>query len=634
LSYPSTLLGLQPPGTLPPDQHPGTQWLWRDRWLLGALLICALPIGYQLAVTLLRPIWVGPATDWLSAVLSLPELLVVVFVSLRLSQARWPGALSWWMWSAGILCHTIGQTIWTVQNQILFHQGLPSPNLPDLFFLLQYPFFFLAVLLIPHARPGRSRLIMTLDSLLFIGAATAFSWYFLLKPIYVASGMSPLTRWVVLAYPVGDLFVLFGLVVTLLRPIRYRADRQVLSILIAAVICLIIADSWAAWLEVEPLHYYPSGNPPDVLWTACYLLIPLAAVAQLRLAKRGPPQSDDQAASESSWSLRWRDFEASISFLYPFLAALLASAAIIIREVMTEMYDGWLHLIPAIAVSFGLLALMIVRQEVMFLETARLYHEREVARANEQAMRELNRRKDEFLGIVSHELKTPLASLRGYVELMARRFNAWRPREGEDEDLVRLLAMSRTALEYSEDSVRRITGLVDDLLDDARIREGNLTIHLEPCDLKSIVWKAVEGQRLLAPGRTIRLELPEAQPVLVNADAARIEQVITNYLTNALKYSKQDQPVAVRLEVEGDLARVSVRDDGIGVPVSERAHLWERFHRIEGIEVQSGSSIGLGIGLHISKSIIEQHHGQVGVQSAPGQGSVFWFTLPLIYSTP
>jgi signal transduction histidine kinase len=632
LSYTSTSLGLRPPDTLPPTEQPDTQPLWRDQWLLGALAICALVIGYQLAVTLLRPAWSGAVTDWLDVVLSVPELLIVVFVCLQLSQARWPGTLSWWMWSAGIFSHTIGQIIWTVDDQILFRHGLTSPNLPDLFFLLQYPFFFLAVILIPHARPGGSRLLLILDELLVIGAATAFSWYFILKPIYVASGMSPQTRSVILAYPVGDLFVLFGLMLTLLRPFRYYADRKVLGILTTAIICLIIADSWAAWLEVTPVHNYISGNPPDVFWTATYLLIPLAAVAQLRLAKQGPPRIGDPAGTEVSRGLHWRDFQASIRFLSPFLAAMVASAAITIRAVMTEMNAGWTHVIPAIAVSFGLLAIVIARQEIMFLETARLYQEREVARANEQAMRELNRRKDEFLGIVSHELRTPLASLRGYIELMARRFNTWRPDESDDKDLVRLVAMSRTALEYSEDSVRRITRLVDDLLDDARIREGRLAFRLEPCDLNSIVWKAVEEERMLAPDRVIHLELPGARPVLVNADAARIEQVIVNYLTNALKYSKQDRAIEVRLVVEGALARVSVRDEGIGLPISGQAYIWERFHRMEGNEVQSGSSIGLGIGLHISKNIIEEHQGQVGVQSTPGRGAVFWFTLPLVRS--
>jgi signal transduction histidine kinase len=179
-----------------------------------------------------------------------------------------------------------------------------------------------------------------------------------------------------------------------------------------------------------------------------------------------------------------------------------------------------------------------------------------------------------------------------------------------------------------------MTRLVDDLLDDARIREGRLTLQMGPCDLEAVVGQAVAEQQVLAPERTIQLEVATAQPVVVVADAQRIAQVVTNYLSNALKYSREEQPVTVRLEVAGALARVSVRDVGAGVPEAEQAYVWERFHRIAGIEVQSGSGVGLGIGLHISKTIIEAHQGHVGVRSAPGQGSTFWFTLPLAADTP
>ncbi len=148
-------------------------------------------------------------------------------------------------------------------------------------------------------------------------------------------------------------------------------------------------------------------------------------------------------------------------------------------------------------------------------------------------------------------------------------------------------------------------------------------------------------------------------PVL--ADAERIAQVVTNYLTNALKYSKEDRPVVVRLEVvrdaeksgeggegdgrdggegelgalggEGELARVSVHDEGIGIPVAEQQQVWERFAVVAGTTMQSGSGVSLGLGLHICKSIIEAHHGQVGLDSVPGQGTTFWFTLPLAPSS-
>jgi signal transduction histidine kinase len=113
--------------------------------------------------------------------------------------------------------------------------------------------------------------------------------------------------------------------------------------------------------------------------------------------------------------------------------------------------------------------------------------------------------------------------------------------------------------------------------------------------------------------------------------AGRIEQVVTNYLTNALKYSPADRPVEVGVEVEPgkQQVRVWVRDQGPGLPLAEQGRIWERFHRVQGVEVQSGTGVGLGLGLYICRMIVERHHGQVGVQSASGQGATFWFTLPL-----
>jgi len=141
-----------------------------------------------------------------------------------------------------------------------------------------------------------------------------------------------------------------------------------------------------------------------------------------------------------------------------------------------------------------------------------------------------------------------------------------------------------------------------------------------------------------APNRTITLHTPaDAEPIPdtpVEADADRIGQVVTNYVTNALKYAPPDRPVDVWVAARGSRARVVVCDRGPGIPAAERAHVWELFHRAPGVAVQDGKQSGvgqgsLGLGLHICKAIVEAHGGRVGVKSALGQGSSFWFTLPL-----
>jgi len=184
-------------------------------------------------------------------------------------------------------------------------------------------------------------------------------------------------------------------------------------------------------------------------------------------------------------------------------------------------------------------------------------------------------------------------------------------------------------LTRADGQVVRISRLVDDLLDVSRIRSDKLEIHLASCDLVALVRDLTEEQRLAHPNRRIDLRLPARKVLSVRADGARISQVLVNYLTNALKYSAEDQPVAVGLDVRGRTARVWVRDRGPGLPPEELAHIWLPFHRAEKVTVLSGSGIGLGLGLHISRTIVERHGGEVGVHSEPGRGSTFWFTLPL-----
>jgi signal transduction histidine kinase len=139
---------------------------------------------------------------------------------------------------------------------------------------------------------------------------------------------------------------------------------------------------------------------------------------------------------------------------------------------------------------------------------------------------------------------------------------------------------------------------------------------------------------MAAPDRTIELVVPDSLIAWVQADAARLSQVLSNYLSNALKYSSADQPVTVRLEAVENQAVVSVADHGPGILLEEQSRIWELFHRVPGIELQyeSGESSGsLGLGLHICKQVVELHPGgSVGLDSVVGAGSTFWFRLPLV----
>ena len=173
--------------------------------------------------------------------------------------------------------------------------------------------------------------------------------------------------------------------------------------------------------------------------------------------------------------------------------------------------------------------------------------------------------------------------------------------------------------------------MVGNLLDASRIEANKFELSLAWCNLVEIVRETVTNQQELPAQGLFEQELPVDDLVAVIADADRIRQALTNYLTNALKFSPADQPIKIYLEVSDVEARVTVQDKGPGIPDSEQGRIWERFQQGQRQPVGSGGRLGLG--LYITRAIIHLHRGQVGVESHVGEGSTFWFTLPLADET-
>jgi signal transduction histidine kinase len=610
-------------------------------------------LGYQLVVMLVHPPWLSPVTDWLRAALAWPELAVLVFVSRWASYWRRPEARTWWILSVAMTFYAVARTLWSIDDQILFPNHAPFPSFPDPFFMLQYPFFFLAVVLIPSGSTWGSRVKLLLDGLLVMGSAAALSWYFLLAPLYLQSHVSPLGRFINLYYPTADLVVLFGLTVTLIYH-QCRMNQWVMGLLIVAIICLVTADSWVAWLIAT--SRFIAGTPPDLFWIAFYVLVPLAGLVWLRLTEGQPVQQEGPSLRRNHIPIQRQDLLEVVRFLFPFVAALFTSAMIAVRAILAPV--GSMSPFAPIWLIVGLGLLVIVRQGITLLENAQAQRERAQAQANEHAVVEANRQMEAFLGIASHELKTPLTAILMSLQLLQRRrARAVRagatPAEQERGSGPQTPSLapqapgparqegqvleSEDALEMTVQQAGRLNRLINDLLDTSRIQTGQMKLSCRSMGLKELLIRMVEEQRQAAPERTIHLAVPE-QSAPVWGDAERLGQVMTNYLTNALKYSGELYPVEVGLQLEPyqgqPQARVWVSDRGPGIPSAEQAHIWERFHRVAGIEVHSGSGIGLGLGLYISKTIVEQHGGQVGVTSMPGHGSTFWFRMPLLKTAP
>jgi signal transduction histidine kinase len=266
-------------------------------------------------------------------------------------------------------------------------------------------------------------------------------------------------------------------------------------------------------------------------------------------------------------------------------------------------------------------------------ERNRLKREREQAEAREVAARELAQQLDEFLAVASHDIRTPVTTLSGNLEmahLFATRLAGML--EAQDTPEGRAAGQLAVVLRRADESSLRLSRLVALLFDVTGAHLGTLTVALAPCDLVALVREQVMALQNSVSGRSIELDLPDAV-VVVEVDADRLGQVLTNYLTNALKYSAADQPVAVRLEVRAGRAVVSVQDYGPGLPEEEQPRVWELYYRAPGVEVQStvGASSGsFGMGLYVCKRLVELHPGgQVGVDSTIGEGSSFWFSVPL-----
>ncbi|HKV85748.1 MAG TPA: ATP-binding protein [Ktedonobacterales bacterium] len=312
-------------------------------------------------------------------------------------------------------------------------------------------------------------------------------------------------------------------------------------------------------------------------------------------------------------------------------SALLAPMTIGDRLIGTLSLDFGAHL-HDIPTEVEALANAVAQLAALVLERDRLMRDRAAAEARVLALTETTRRMDEFLGVVSHELRTPLTVVSVSLQLAARRIqrllDIYSERGARDAEIRGELLALNAVVDRALGSAARQSRLVMDLLDVSRIKAGKLDLRPTRCDLRAIAAEAIADATTNEPERAIIFEQPET-PVIVLADPDRIGQVITNFVGNALKYSAPETPVAVTVEALGHTARLSARDEGPGLPASERERVWELFYRVPEIEVRSGSGVGLGLGLHISKTLVERHGGEVGVASEPGEGATFWFTLPL-----
>lgn len=228
------------------------------------------------------------------------------------------------------------------------------------------------------------------------------------------------------------------------------------------------------------------------------------------------------------------------------------------------------------------------------------------------------RARDELLSVASHELRTPLTAVKGFAQLLQRDLH----RLGEAVPL-----RTEQHLTVILRQIERLTRLVDELLDVSRIETGRLELHHEHCDLAAIAAEVVErlAQDAAQKGCRFTLQLPSTGAV-GSWDPGLLDQVTTNLLDNAIRFSPQGGTIAVTITAQETNAQFSVTDEGIGVPENQLTTIFEPFKH--GANARRQHLDGFGLGLYIARRLVERHDGQIWVESIEGQGSTFWFNLP------
>jgi signal transduction histidine kinase len=235
------------------------------------------------------------------------------------------------------------------------------------------------------------------------------------------------------------------------------------------------------------------------------------------------------------------------------------------------------------------------------------------------ALKETERLKDDFIGIAAHELRNPLAILKGYAQTLIVQTARGNGPELADWQVEALQSIDQSSL--------RLVELIDDLLDVTRLQAGRLELHPEPTNLIALAKRTISRLQVTTAKHTLSLHT-SLEYLVLNIDAQRIEQVLSNIISNAIKYSPEGGPIEISISVDSkkNMALLSISDHGIGIPVNQQAHVFARFMRADNARLYGIG--GTGLGLYISRELVDRHGGRIWFESAEAQGTTFYIALP------
>jgi signal transduction histidine kinase len=507
--------------------------------------------------------------------------------------------LPWYLFALGLFAFALGDTIFNLYDKV-WHRNPPVPSAADVFYLSGYPFLAAGLaVLIGRFEAGR-RLAGMIDAAIFSISFALVQWVFLMDDIVHDQG-SASAKAVALSYPAMDVVLLAALAIFFLTPAWRTVAYRYLA---ASIVLLLIADEVYATAP----DAYADTTWLDTGWLVSYVLWGVAALHPSMVAL-----SDTRPVRQPR--------------LHPvrlaFLAAGLLTAPVVL--VIQRGADMRIDAVP-IAIAATILALLVLERLARLVRGLdRLRREEREARAEaefarrllaeqNERLREADRLKDEFVALISHDLRTPLTSIMGYLELAM------------DDD--GLGEEPRSYLEVVQRNSERLLRLVNDLLFVARLEAGELDLHSSEVDLGACVRQAVEEARPRAAAKSIELGCEVQSVPELRADRGRMFQLLDNLISNAIKFTPEGGRVEVRLVQRDSRLRLEVADTGIGIAEGELGRLFERFFRAT--TATERHIPGTGLGLYIAGAIVGAHGGEIDVESTPGEGTTFCVELPLV----
>jgi signal transduction histidine kinase len=504
--------------------------------------------------------------------------------------------LPWYLFGAGLMAFSVGDVFFNLYS-FVWHRDPPVPSVADVFYLGGYPLLAGGLFLLVRCLQSEERRHGRLDAALLIVAFALCQWIFLMQT-HLHDG-TVAERIVALSYPFMDIVLLAALVFFALTPTWRTVSYRYLA---ASMVLLIFADE----LYGLAPSAYASASWLDSAWLLSYVLWGVAALHPSMRELSKPLRSSGPRVS----TLR-------LAMLATALAT--APAVLVIQAALRQGVDavtiavgaallGGLVLLRLASVIEALQALRVTEQAARAeAETA----QRLLTEQNER-LREADRLKDEFVALISHDLRTPLTSITGYVELAL------------EEDLP---DDARGFLHVVARNSERLLRLVNDLLFVARLQAGDMMLEQEELDLAEIVRDGVKAIEPRATAKEITLTSSVAAVPPVRADRGRFLQVLDNLVSNAVKFTPEGGEVHVSLDERDGTVCLEVSDSGMGISAADQRRLFERFFRADNAVAQQVP--GTGLGLYICRAIAEAHDGTISVRSELGSGSTFRLELPV-----